>query len=399
MKILITQETDWLKRNPAQQHHLAELMSLRGHEVRVIDYELLWKNSADKRFYSHRQIFENVSKIHAGARVTVIRPGFIRFPWLNYPSFALTHKAEVNRQLKEFDPDVIVGFGILNSYWAVNAARKPGIPFIYYWIDVLHWLIPQKALQPLGLFIEKMALRRSDMVLVINEKLKELVMRLGAPEDKTIILRAGIDDKQFSPSLSGDTVRKQYGFSREDIVLFFMGWLYKFSGLKEVALKLAENPDPHLKMLVVGEGDLYTGLEMIQKEHGLQGRLVLAGKKDYAEIPGLIAAADICLLPAYPGEIIMRDIVPIKLYEYMAMQKPVIATRLPGVLKEFGTENGIIYVDQPDEVIDTAVELVDSGGLEKLGLKARAFATKNSWQKIADEFESILNQTIKDKQK
>jgi hypothetical protein len=148
MKILITQETDWLKRNPAQQHHLAELMSLRGHQIRAIDYELRWKTEADKHFRSRRQVFENVVKIHEGARVTVIRPGIIKFPALDYLSLAITHKAEINRQIKDFAPDVIVGLGIINSYWAVNAAKKNNIPFIYYWIDVLHRLIPQKALAP-----------------------------------------------------------------------------------------------------------------------------------------------------------------------------------------------------------------------------------------------------------
>jgi len=394
MKILITQETDWLKRNPAQQHHLAEMMSLRGHEVRVIDYELLWQNAASKHLCSHRKIFENVTKIHQGAKVTVVRPGFLRLPLLHYVSMAATHRAEVSRQVKEFAPDVIMGFGIVNSLWAANAARRHGIPFVYYWIDVLHRLIPGKAFQPLGLYIEKLALKRSDRVLVINEKLSELVTKLGAPEDRTTVLRAGIDDQLFNPAISGETIRKQYGLSKEDIILFFMGWLYKFSGLKEVALQLAQNPDPRLKLLIVGEGDLYKELERIQREHGLQGRLVLAGRKDYAEIPAHIAAADICLLPAYPGEKIMQDIVPIKLYEYMAMRKPVISTRLPGVVMEFGETNGIAYVDRPEAVIQKALELVNSNTLNTLGLKAGEFAAKNSWQKIADEFESILKKAV-----
>jgi glycosyltransferase involved in cell wall biosynthesis len=394
MKILITQETDWLKRNPAQQHHLSELMSLRGHEIRVIDYELLWKNEAQRQLCSHRQVFENVVKIHESAKVTVIRPGFIKVPWLNYLSFALTHKAEVDRQIRDFAPDVIVGFGILNSYWAVNAAGKHGIPFIYYWIDVLHRLMPQKVLQPLGLLIERMVLKRSDMVLVINEALKDLVVKLGAPEARTGILRAGIDIKQFNPLSANESTKKQYGLSGEDIVLFFMGWLYRFSGLKEVALQLAKTPNPHIKLLIVGEGDLFKELEKIQKENNLQDRLILTGKKDYSEIPGLISLVDICLLPAYPNEKIMQDIVPIKLYEYMAMQKPVIATSLPGVLKEFGTENGIVYIDRPEDVIQKAMELVENDSLKQLGLKAREFATKNSWHQIADEFEVILQQAI-----
>ena len=399
MKILITQETDWLKRNPAQQHHLAELMSLRGHEVRVIDYELLWKNAGDNHLCSHRKVFENVAKIHEGAGVTVIRPGMIKFPFLDYLSFAMTHKVEVNRQIKTFAPDVIVGFGILNSFWAINAARRHNIPFIYYWIDVLHRLIPHKALQPLGLVIEGMVLKRSDRVLVINEVLKDLVVKLGAPPARTGVLRAGIDDKQFRPTLPDDSLRKQYGLSGGDIVLFFMGWLYRFSGLKEVALQLAVNPNPHLKLLIVGEGDLYSELVRIQKEHSLHERLILAGKKDYKDIPSLISLADICLLPAYPDEKIMQDIVPIKLYEYMAMQKPVVSTRLPGVLKEFGEANGIVYVDRPEDVLQKAIELVKSNSLKDLGLKARQFAMRNSWQQIADEFESILKNAIENKKR
>jgi glycosyltransferase involved in cell wall biosynthesis len=399
MKILITQETDWLKRNPAQQHHLAELMSLRDHAVRAIDYELLWKTAANRRTCTKRQIFDNVVKIHEGARVTVIRPGMIKLPGLDYLSFAITHRMEIDRQIREFAPDVIVGFGIINSYWAVNAAGRHNLPFVSYWIDVLHRLIPHKILQPAGVLIERNVLKRSDAVLVINEALKDLVVKLGAPEARTQVLRAGIDDRQFNPNAVDDSIKKRYGFSEGDIVLFFMGWLYRFSGLKEVARRLAEEPDRRIKLLIVGEGDLYDELEKIRADYHLQDRLILTGKQDYRELPGFIAAADICLLPAYPDEKIMQDIVPIKLYEYMAMQKPVIATRLPGVLKEFGKSSGIIYVDRPEDVIPEAIELVRNDNLKELGIKAREFATRNSWQQIADEFEAILEKTIEVKKK
>ena len=84
MRLLITQETDWLKRNPLQQHHLAEMLSLCGHDIRVIDYELLWKTQGRKELYSGREIFNNVSKVYSGAKIMVVRPGIIKIPWLNY---------------------------------------------------------------------------------------------------------------------------------------------------------------------------------------------------------------------------------------------------------------------------------------------------------------------------
>ncbi|MBA7625445.1 D-inositol-3-phosphate glycosyltransferase [subsurface metagenome] len=398
MRILITQETDWLKRNPAQQHHLAEMLSLRGHEIRAIDYELLWKTQGKRELYSKRQVFGNVSKIHKGAKITVIRPGIIKIPCLDYVSLVFSHKKEINRQIKEFNPDAIIGFGILNSYLAAIRVRDNNTPFIYYWIDVLHKLIPSKLFQPIGKRLESVTLKRADRVLVINDKLREYVINLGAPQERAQVLRAGIDINQFSPNISGDPVRRQYGLMKEDTVLFFMGWLYKFSGLKEVALKLAESKNHSLKLLVVGEGDTYEELQQIREEYHLHDRIILTGKKPYEEIPAFIAASDICLLPAYPWESIMQDIVPIKMYEYMAMGKPVISTRLPGIVEEFGKNNGVAYVDRPEDVISKAIELARDGSAKKLGLKGREFVERNSWDKITDGFEEILEQVIKDKQ-
>jgi len=47
----------------------------------------------------------------------------------------------------------------------------------------------------------------------------------------------------------------------------------------------------------------------------------------------------------------MRDIAPIKFYEYMAMGMPVITTKLPGVVREFGDGDGVVYLDKPDDAL------------------------------------------------
>ncbi len=397
MRLLITQETDWLKRNPLQQHHLAEMLSLRGHEIRVIDYELLWKTQGKRELYSRRQTFENISKIYTGGHVTVIRPGIIKIPTLDYVSLIFTHQGEIARQIEEFKPDVIIGFGILNSYLAVKAARKNNLPFVYHWLDVLHWLIPFKPFQPLGQFIESRTLRQADRVIVVSDKLKEFVTKLGAHPERIEIVKPGISLKQFNPAISGEAIRKQYGIKKDDVTLFFMGWLYHFSGLKEVALELARTKRVNLKFLIVGEGDAFDDLQRIRQEHGLQNTVILTGRRPYEEIPSFIAAADICLLPADPTEKIMHDGLPAKIYEYMAMQKPMISTKLPGVMREFGEGNGAVYIDRPEDTINKALELVSSGQVKKLGLKARQFVENYDWNKIATQFERILEATIEEK--
>jgi len=397
MKVLFTQDSDWLVRGPHQQHHLAEMLSLRGHEIRVIDYELLWKTLGKRALHSRRQVFPTISKIHDGATVTVIRPGIIKIPWLDYLSLLFSHEREINHQIREFKPDVIVGWGILNSYIAMKVAGRNNIPFLYYWIDILDRLIPFSPFQAIAKLVESRTLKRSDRILVINDKLRDYVMKLGAPPKRTQVLRAGVNTKQFAPGRNHRTVRKQYGFNENDIVLFFMGWLYNFSGLKEVALQLTKTRNHNLKLLIVGEGDAFDELQQIRESYTLGERLILAGKKPYHEIPAFVDASDICLLPACPNEQIMKDIVPIKMYEYMAMKKPVIATRLPGVLKEFGEGNGVVFVDQPENVVAKAIELVQNGTLERLGSRSRSFVGRYSWDIIADEFERILEDVLKEK--
>jgi len=398
MRLLITQETDWLKRNPLQQHHLAEMLSLRGHDIRVIDYELLWKTQGRKKLYSGREIFNDVSKVYSGAKIMVIRPGIIKIPWLNYISLIFSHRREIARQIKEFKPDVIVGFGILNSYLALKAARKNNLPFIYHWLDVLHWLIPFKPFQSIGKMVESRALKQADRVVVVSDKLKDFVIKLGALSERVRILKPGISLTQFDSAISGAAIRRQHEIKEGDIVLFFMGWLYNFSGLKEIALELARTKRNNLKFLIVGEGDAFNELQQIRERYGLQDRVILTGKKPYREIPSFIAASDICLLPAYPTEKIMQDGAPAKMYEYLAMKKPVISTRLSSIMKEFGQDNGVVYVDQPEDVVAKAIELVQKDRLEELGLKATSFVQGYSWNHIVDEFERILQEAIIAKQ-
>ena len=115
MKILLVQDTDWLLRGPHQQHHLIERLSLKGHDVRVIDYELLWRTQGKKELRSKRQVFDNVSRFYDGANVTLIRPGIIKLPWLDYVSSIFSYRKEIRHQITDFCPDVIIGFGILST--------------------------------------------------------------------------------------------------------------------------------------------------------------------------------------------------------------------------------------------------------------------------------------------
>lgn len=404
MKILVVQESDWLTKGPHQQHHLMDRLSLKSHKIRVIDYEILWRTEGRKQVYSKKKVFNRVSKVHEEASVTLIRPAFLRIPSLDMVSIAFSHMIEISRQIKEFMPDVIIGFGILNNYLAMKLAKKNHIPFICYWIDVCHSLVPYKLFQSLAKAIETKTLKNADAIIAINDKLRDFAVRMGADPKKTYVIRAGVDSDRFSPKIDGFEIRKEYGIERGDLVLFYMGTIFSFSGLKEVALDLArwKDENKNVKLLVVGKArtpELYEELMEIKQRFDLQNNLIFTGRQPYERIPLFVAAADICLLPAYNNEV-MRNIVPIKLYEYMVSGKPVISTKLPGVMKEFGHNHGVIYVDRPTGVMKKVHEMINDGvDLSEYGLRARSFVEKYEWDKIVEDFVMILEKIVDDNRK
>lgn len=388
MNILVVQESDWIKRNPHQQHHLMERLSLRGHNIRVIDYDINWKTANKDQIITKRQIFKNTCKIHEKANIDVIRPGIIKIPIINYFSLLYSHGYEIEKQIKEFKPDVIVGFGLLNTYLASRAANKNGIPFIYYLIDVLYTLIPEKNFQFIGKNLKKKIIDNSSLVITINKRLADFAVELGSDEKKTMVIDAGIDLDRFDTKINGSNIRKKYKI-KDELVLFFMGWIYHFAGVKEVAMELGKYGSKGVKLMVVGDGDAFNDLEKIKESYKIEN-IILTGKQPYERIPEFIAAADVCILPAYPDEEIMQDIVPIKIYEYMAMEKPVISTNLPGIKAEFGEKNGVVYVDKPENVIHMALKL----DLETKGKTARKFVENNDWEHITDKFEKTLEEVV-----
>lgn len=372
-----------------------ELMSKRGHEILVIGFDQLWK---DEKFsiISKRIDNINVNRFYSGASIHYIRPAFIKIPILDYISFSFSSFFEIRKNIKQFKPDVIIGFSsVISNYWGAILAKRKTIPYTYYWYDIVHVLNIPKPFGPVAIFLEKEIIKKSNIIFTINKGLTDSLIELNADSHLIHVVPGGIDFNRFDLlKVNPLAIREKYGISKDDLVLFFMGWIYDFSGLKEIVLDMVNNKErtPHLKLLIVGEGDYYPELKNIVQSNTITDRVILTGKRPYDEIPGLIGAADICLLPVYNNEI-MRDIVPIKMYEYLAMHKPVIATRLPGIFLEFGMSNGVMYVNTPYDIVNKVLSLSEYE-INQSSVEAKNFIENYSWDKIIDHFENILDKML-----
>ena len=395
MNILLVQETDWKDRGPLQQHHLVERLVHRGYDIRIIDFNVGWSSQQSVSVYEPRLEMNVESKTIDGVITRLIRPAMLRIPVICYLIILFTHAIEIINQVKKKKPHVIIGMGILNTFIASLYARIMNIPFVYYWIDSYHELIPEKFFRVVGLVLEKFILNISDLCMSINDELRDYQCKLSSCLEKTKVIPAGICVELFNPKKQGQHIRLKIGASPCDKILFFMGWFYESSGLLEVAQEVIKlDSSKGIKLFIVGQGQLKEKLLMMSKTPRAKGRIIVCNWVNYKILSEYVSASDICLLPAHLNNL-MRHIVPIKVYEYMACGKPVVSTKLPGVIREFGYENGIVYASDPTDVVKKSLQIIETNQLEDLGHKAAEFVLKRDWNLIVNQFISTLRQLIK----
>ena len=392
MRILVVQETDWMQRGPHQQHHLFERLSERGHEITVVDFEILYTPWPKTPLLAPRMEWNNVSRTNPKARIQVIRPQTIRIPGIARITSLITFYSEIARITRSLRPDLIVDYAISTGVSALLLARSKRIPFIMHMIDSLHTLAPHKLIWPLARSFEAQLLRSADATIYISEQLKEYGITLGARSDTACKISSGVDLKRFHPNHDRIEIRRTLNIADDDVLLVFVGWIYDFAGVDTVMHTLPDLPT-NLKLLIVGDGEAKERLQDLQDSLGLHDRVTFAGQQAYDKIPNFMTAADVCVMYSDLNPI-TRNIIPIKTFEYMASGRPVLASELPGVMREVPPGNGIIFTKK-DELRNALQRLLNSSTREEEGTKARAFVQEHcDWSKLTDRFEEVLNTIV-----
>lgn len=205
--------------------------------------------------------------------------------------------------------------------------KRNGIPWIlethrplFYEADA-EW--KTVALKGLAKRMEIKAYRECDLIVCISQTLKEILGReLGIPDRKMVVVPSSVDTSVFNPELY-QPKRLFEGFT-----LGFVGVLYVWQGLDFLLESLREIRDEGLdiSLAVVGGGQMRQQWESKAEELGLLPHVKFVGQVPPDLVPQYLAGFDL----GYSGQIRMQIGTmyhsPLKIYEYMAMAKPVVAS-------------------------------------------------------------------------
>jgi glycosyltransferase involved in cell wall biosynthesis len=249
----------------------------------------------------------------------------VRFVWQRHDLFhdaGVTAARALERPLVVFTPALIVQEA---AGWGV---KRPG------WRGILE----RSAEAPL--------LKAADVVACGSVEIAEQVGRLGVPEERLLVTPNGVDPEMFSPERHGHEVRRRLGLEGK-FVIGWVGSFRKFHGLDMAleAMKRIESEIPEATLLLVGDGLERAHVEDTVRDLDLRN-VVMTGTVGYLEIPEHVAAMDVAVITDRGAGSFHYS--PLKLREYMAAGKTVIAPRIGEMARWLADGQDAVLVESGD---------------------------------------------------
>jgi glycosyltransferase involved in cell wall biosynthesis len=227
-------------------------------------------------------------------------------------------------------------------------------------------------------FLHRRKWRRARGVVVITERLKELLAAEGVAEERLFVAPDGVDLDRFAVACSREEARRALELPQEGRLVVYTGSLYGWKGVQTLAGAASLLP-PAVTTLFVGGGDRDAAAF---REQYANDRIRVIGHRPYQDVPLYLAAADVLVLPNSGLSAMSRHYTsPLKLFEYMASGRPIVASDLPSFREILDPQTAVLVPPDDAPALAAGINTVldDAGLAARLVARARALAQNCTW--------------------
>ncbi len=300
------------------------------------------------------------------------------------------------KQINQSDLVHVHGHPYLSSLYASKLAKFLGKPvvltqhntFIAYesalW-DHVEWLNDAT--------VGKQVIKGSDKILTVSSATRDYVISLGACQEKTKVLRNGVDTNRFKPSsVSRQSMKEKLGIASNAIVMLTVRRLVYKNGIDTLieSARIALQKNSKLVFLVAGRGPDRDSIQERIQQLGIANDFRLLGFVSDADLPAYYNAADIFVLPSKSGEGL-----PLVALEALSTGLPLIATDVGGISEVMVEDCGkLVPPDDPEVMAEAILELSESD-LSMVRSEVRSVAERSfSWEanvkRLAETYEELI---------
>jgi phosphatidylinositol alpha-1,6-mannosyltransferase len=325
-----------------------------------------------------------------GGLINLRAPGrkLLAFP------FVAAEILAVRRAIRRFQPDVVHAHWLLPQGFAAGlAARSAGVPMVV----TVHGGDVFGLRSPLFRPFKRMAIAAAAAITCNGPATQREVTALGAPEDKTRIIR-------FAPSFEGEVdpgaVKAwRARFPADGKIILFAGRLIPEKGPDDFIEAIARARDPKVHGVICGDGPMHAALQALAARHGIENRIHFEGWVEPAGIACRMHGADALLFPSKTspeGWVEAQGVVAV---EAMRAGLPVFAARsggIPNVVEHGAT--GWLFEEADVAAMATLIDALAEGSLAdkvRIVAQARDLARREiTREKTAMAFDSLLRRAI-----
>ncbi len=252
----------------------------------------------------------------------------------------------INSIIKKHNIDAIYERYAFFTWIGTYTAKKKKIPIIIE-VNEISGIerVRKQILVKIAQNIENKIFKKADAIIVVSNFLKrKIIERTGVSPNKIFVMPNAADLDKFNLNVDGSKIRKDLRLENQ-IVIGFVGSFVNWSNLEnfvQIFSEISKEKD-NVHLMMVGDGPLMQLMIKIVEKNNLKEKVTFTGSVNHNDVPRYISAMDICVIPKSNE---YRS--PVKLFEYMAMCKPVIAPRLEPIECVITHEQNGILFDQDD---------------------------------------------------
>ena len=234
-------------------------------------------------------------------------------------------EARLNTLYREWPFDLIYERYSLWSAAGCRASKSLGVPIVTEVNAPL--VLEQAAFRSLvcedeARAIEAEVLMQSTALAAVSRQVSEYLTGAGADPVRVHVIGNAVDTGHFHP----DVITAKLDIPEDAFVVGFTGSLKMWHGVDTLmeAFRAFHAQEPRAHLLICGDGPKRGWIDGFIAGAGLQDAVTMAGWVDHCDLPSLIARMDVATAP-YPASD-THYFSPLKLYEYLAMGIPVVAS-------------------------------------------------------------------------